>query len=97
VPIRALPPVLTTHSCANYRAHSNNQVFFAIRDLATRAADVRTLLISSRAGRIGYTALSFSAQGTKPHYNASKAGVLSLVKSLDIEPAAGQLRFRPCV
>lgn len=42
-------------------------------------------LLSSRAAKTGYAALIPSKDGTKPHYCASKAGVISLMKSLAIE------------
>ncbi len=60
----------------------------------TRGAMV---LISSRAARTGYAALSPTSQGTKPHYSASKAGVLSLVKSLAIELAGDGVRVNAIV
>ncbi len=62
--------------------------------LRTRGSMV---LISSRAARTGYAALSPSATGTKPHYCASKAGVLSLVKSLAVELAGGGVRVNAVV
>ena len=64
---------------------------------ALRRARGALVLISSRAGRTGYAALSPSAQGTKPHYSASKAGVLSLVKSLAIELAGDGVRVNAIV
>ncbi|MCB2215714.1 MAG: SDR family oxidoreductase [Desulfobulbaceae bacterium] len=45
------------------------------------------VLISSRAGRTGFAAMGTNAQLTKAHYCASKAGVISLVKSLALELA----------
>jgi NAD(P)-dependent dehydrogenase (short-subunit alcohol dehydrogenase family) len=59
---------------------------------ALRAARGAMVMISSRAARTGYAALTASPQGTKPHYCASKAGVLSLVKSLAVELAADGVR-----
>lgn len=50
------------------------------------------VLISSRAARVGYAALSPSPAGTKPHYCASKAGVISLTRSLAIELAHAGVR-----
>lgn len=43
--------------------------------------------LTSRAGKTGFAALSPDKNGTKPHYCASKAGVISLMKSLAIELA----------
>ncbi len=62
--------------------------------LATRGSLV---IISSRAARTGVAALVPTAQGTKPHYCASKAGVLSLVKSLAVELADGGVRVNAVV
>lgn len=55
------------------------------------------VMIASRAARTGYAALSASPSGTKPHYCASKAGVLSLVKSLAIELAPKGVRVNAVV
>lgn len=55
------------------------------------------VMIASRAARTGYAALSASADGTKAHYCASKAGVLSLVKSLAIELAGAGVRINAVV
>jgi len=55
------------------------------------------VMVASRAGRTGYAALSPSPTGTKPHYSASKAAVLSLVKSLAIELAPDQVRVNAVV
>lgn len=54
------------------------------------------VLISSRAARVGYAALDPSPAGTKPHYCASKAGVISLTRSLAIELASAGVRVN-CV
>lgn len=43
--------------------------------------------ITSRAGKTGFAALNVGAGGTKPHYCASKAGVISLTKSFATELA----------
>jgi 3-oxoacyl-[acyl-carrier protein] reductase len=55
------------------------------------------VMISSRAGRTGYAALNASASGTKAHYAASKAALLSLVKSLAIELAPDGVRVNAVV
>lgn len=44
-------------------------------------------LLASRAAKTGYAALNAGSDGTKPHYCASKAGVISLTKSLATELA----------
>ncbi|HLR13395.1 MAG TPA: SDR family NAD(P)-dependent oxidoreductase [Burkholderiaceae bacterium] len=44
-------------------------------------------LLTSRAAKTGYAALNVGSGGTKPHYCASKAGVISLMKSLATELA----------
>jgi 3-oxoacyl-[acyl-carrier protein] reductase len=64
---------------------------------ALRLARGAMVMISSRAGRTGYAALSPTAAGTKPHYSASKAAVLSLVKSLAVELAADGVRVNAVV
>lgn len=46
-------------------------------------------LLTSRAAKTGYAALNVGSGGTKPHYCASKAGVISLTKSLATELAPG--------
>jgi 3-oxoacyl-[acyl-carrier protein] reductase len=50
------------------------------------------VLISSRAGKTGVAALNIQAQGAKAHYCASKAGVISLTKSLATELASEGVR-----
>jgi 3-oxoacyl-[acyl-carrier protein] reductase len=55
------------------------------------------VLISSRAARTGVAALVPTSQGTKPHYCAAKAGVLSLVRSLATELAADGVRVNAVV
>ena len=58
---------------------------------ALRSTKGNMVMIASRAARTGVAALAVS-QGTKPHYCASKAGVLSLVRSLASELAADGVR-----
>lgn len=55
------------------------------------------VFIASRAARTGYAALNPSPSGTKPHYCASKAGLLSLVKSLATELAPDGVRVNAVV
>lgn len=50
------------------------------------------VLFSSRAGKTGFAAIGANAEKTKAHYCASKAGVISLVKSLAIELARHHIR-----
>jgi 3-oxoacyl-[acyl-carrier protein] reductase len=50
------------------------------------------VLIASRAGKTGYAALALNPRATKAHYAASKAGVISLVKSLAMELAPDGVR-----
>lgn len=52
----------------------------------SRAKGSMTLL-TSRAGKTGFAALNAGKSGTKAHYCASKAGVISLMKSLATELA----------
>ena len=51
------------------------------------------LLITSRAGKVGYAGFDPNPEGTKAHYCASKAGVISLIKSLAIELAPFGVRL----
>ncbi|GAP35781.1 SDR family NAD(P)-dependent oxidoreductase [Piscinibacter sakaiensis] len=64
---------------------------------ALRRAQGCAVLIASRAGRTGVAALNASASGTKAHYAATKAGLLSLVKSLAIELAPDGVRVNAVV
>ena len=64
---------------------------------ALRASQGCMVMISSRAARTGYAALTASPQGTKAHYCASKAGLLSLVKSLAVELASAGVRVNAVV
>lgn len=64
---------------------------------ALRLGRGSAVMIASRAGRTGYAALNASASGTKAHYAASKAGLLSLVKSLAIELAPAGVRVNAVV
>ncbi len=64
---------------------------------ALRKGRGSAVMISSRAGRTGYAALNASASGTKAHYAASKAALLSLVKSLAIELAPDGVRVNAVV
>ena len=50
------------------------------------------VLLTSRAGRTGFAAMGSNASLTKAHYCASKAGVISLIKSLALELAADGIR-----
>lgn len=59
---------------------------------ALRLSKGNIVMIASRAARTGVAALVPTAQGTKPHYCASKAGVLSLVRSLAVELAPDGVR-----
>ena len=59
---------------------------------ALRASRGNMVMIASRAARTGVAALVPTDQGIKPHYCASKAGLLSLVRSLATELAADGIR-----
>lgn len=50
------------------------------------------VLFSSRAAKTGYAALGSNGTKTKAHYCASKAGVISLIKSLAMELAPHGIR-----
>ena len=63
---------------------------------ALKAARGSAVLISSRAARVGYAALDPSPLGTKAHYCAAKAGVISLARSLAVELAPHGVRVN-CV
>ncbi len=64
---------------------------------ALRRARGCAVFIASRAGRTGYAAMNPAASGTKPHYAASKAALLSLVKSLALELAPDGVRVNAVV
>ena len=64
---------------------------------ALRRARGAVAMIASRAGRTGYAALDASPAGTKAHYAASKAGLLSFVRSLAIELAPDGVRVNAVV
>lgn len=65
---------------------------------ALRRTQGALVMIASRAGRAGYAALNASpTDGTKAHYSASKAGVLSLVRSLAYELAPDGVRVNAVV
>jgi 3-oxoacyl-[acyl-carrier protein] reductase len=76
-----------------------NGAFFVAQAAAPalRRSRGAAVFIASRAGRTGYAALNASASGTKPHYAASKAALLSLVKSLAIELAPDGVRVNAVV
>lgn len=57
-----------------------------------RAGGGSMVLITSRAGKTGVAALNVNANAAKAHYCASKAGVISLVKSLATELAKDNIR-----
>ena len=61
-----------------------------------RAGEGAAVLISSRAGKTGFAALAANPGATKAHYAASKAGVISLTKSLAMELAPDRIRVN-CV
>ena len=65
---------------------------------ALRRTQGSLVMIASRAGRAGYAALNASpTDGTKAHYSASKAAVLSLVRSLAFELAPDSVRVNAVV
>jgi NAD(P)-dependent dehydrogenase (short-subunit alcohol dehydrogenase family) len=64
---------------------------------AMRQSQGAMVMIASRAARTGFAALAASPEGTKAHYCASKAGLLSLVKSLAIELAPAGVRVNAVV
>lgn len=65
---------------------------------ALRSSQGSMVMIASRAARVGYAALSPSPDtGTKAHYSASKAGLLSLVRSLATELAPHSVRVNAVV
>lgn len=62
-----------------------------------RAARGAMVMIASRAGRTGVAALALTPAGSKAHYAASKAGLMSLVRSLAMELAADGVRINAVV
>jgi len=76
-----------------------NGAFFVARAAipALRRSRGAMVMIASRAARTGYAALAASPAGTKAHYCASKAGLLSLVRSLAIELAPDGVRVNAVV
>ncbi len=63
----------------------------AIAALA-RHGEGAMVLISSRAAKTGFAALGVNPEASKAHYCASKAGVISLTKSLALELAGRGIR-----
>lgn len=57
-----------------------------------RQGEGSMVLISSRAAKTGFAALGVNTGATKAHYCASKAGVISLTKSLAMELAHQNIR-----
>ena len=60
--------------------------------LMTGTGNGSMVLFSSRAAKTGFAALGSNGDKTKAHYCASKAGVISLVKSLAMELAGRDIR-----
>jgi 3-oxoacyl-[acyl-carrier protein] reductase len=61
-----------------------------------RAGGGSIILVSSRAGRSPFASRGVSPVATKAHYAASKAGVISITRSLALELAADNIRVN-CV
>lgn len=57
----------------------------AVQPLSQAGGNI--VFITSRAGKTGFAALNATSAGTKAHYCASKAAIISLTKSLAIELA----------
>ncbi len=57
-----------------------------------QSRDSAMVFISSRAGKTGFAAMGVNPVATKAHYCASKAGVISLTKSLAMELAGQGVR-----
>lgn len=57
-----------------------------------RSGQGAMVLITSRAAKTGFAALGTHTGGTKAHYCASKAGLISLTKSLAVELAGDNIR-----
>ncbi len=62
-----------------------------------RVARGAIVMIASRAGRTGVAALEMTPAGSKAHYAASKAGLMSLVRSLALELAPHGVRVNAVV
>jgi NAD(P)-dependent dehydrogenase (short-subunit alcohol dehydrogenase family) len=64
----------------------------AVLPALRQSAPASLVLLASRAGKTGNAALGINPGATKAHYAASKAGVISLTKSLALENAAYGVR-----
>lgn len=68
----------------------------AAMKLLTESAPASVVLVSSRAGQVGASAHGVNPAATKPHYVASKAGVIAITKSFAMELAPKGVRVN-CV
>ncbi|MCB2228226.1 MAG: SDR family oxidoreductase [Desulfarculaceae bacterium] len=68
----------------------------AIPALRAAGPGAAMVLVSSRAAKTGFAALGANPGATKAHYCASKAGVISLTKSLAVELSLDGIRVN-CV